>query len=166
MLSDTCLPHPDGGFWCSIKVDENSNHLEGEDNWEFCNNFCPIFGKENVTIASKEVTSSGTSVTFQGKSEAWKGKFQNRVIPFVEKHTFSDTFSGIEILMMGHNKARRPRKDLFTSWKSPKKWLLKKVLKMRLAIFRGKKDLLKVGPQGPSHLGLSVSANILFGKSQ
>ena len=94
VLSDTCLPHPDGGFWCSINVDDGSNHLEGEDNWEFCNNFCPIFGKENVTISSKEVTSSGTSVTFQGKSEAWKGKFQKRVIPFVEKLTiFRHLFS-------------------------------------------------------------------------
>ena len=68
--------------------------------------------------------------------------------------------------MMVHIKARLPRKDLYTSLKSPKKWLLKKVLKMRLAIFHGNKDLLKVGPQGPSHLGLSISANILFGKSQ
>ena len=76
MLSDKCLPHQDGGSWCSIQVDENSNHLEGEDNWEFCNNFCHLFGKENVPMASKEETSSGTSVTFQGKSEAWKGKFQ------------------------------------------------------------------------------------------
>jgi len=28
--------------WCSILVDENGHHIEGEDNWGFCGKDCPI----------------------------------------------------------------------------------------------------------------------------
>ena len=42
ILNDACLPHMNGGSWCSINTDENSNHIHGDENWEYCGPLCPL----------------------------------------------------------------------------------------------------------------------------
>ena len=31
--------------WCSTKVDENGKHVSGKNNWGYCEESCPISGK-------------------------------------------------------------------------------------------------------------------------
>ena len=30
------------GYWCSIKVDDNGVHINGEGNWGYCNEYCKL----------------------------------------------------------------------------------------------------------------------------
>ena len=38
----TCMPDDTGCHWCSTKIDENGNHVNGGGFWGCCNEMCPI----------------------------------------------------------------------------------------------------------------------------
>ena len=71
---DACAPHMNGEAWCSIHTDENSNHINGQDTWEYCDPSCSVLTSSSTESSSDEVDSfSDRQVTFQEENEAWKG---------------------------------------------------------------------------------------------
>ena len=71
MSYDACAPHMNGKSWCSVNTDEYSNHINGDENWKFCESSCPI---SSATLPSKGVDSlKEGECTFRKKKEAWKG---------------------------------------------------------------------------------------------
>ena len=61
ILSNVCVPHPNGGSWCSINTNENSDHIDGEENWELCGPSCPSFTFFDTTAPAQESDSAKIS---------------------------------------------------------------------------------------------------------
>ena len=45
-LREGCITEtdPDGRYWCSTKIDEKLDHIQGEGNWGYCTESCPLTG--------------------------------------------------------------------------------------------------------------------------
>ena len=41
---------PDDRHWCSVKVDENLDHVGGGSNWGYCQQSCPLITKGELQI--------------------------------------------------------------------------------------------------------------------
>ena len=52
-LRDSCITDkdPDGKYWCSTKVDENFEHVQGGGFWGLCEDSCPTSNSTGINFS-------------------------------------------------------------------------------------------------------------------
>ena len=61
--NNECVYHPEGGFWCSTKVNEHQEHMEGH--WGLCTQGCPpLSNKTTITPLTNEEADSEKSKSY------------------------------------------------------------------------------------------------------